>query len=349
MKRVYVFVVLMCVALLCIHWQMPSPGAINQGGRRSLNERLGYSNDAKLLIVHADDLGATHSVNAATLKAFETGLINSGSMLVPCREFPAIADYARKHPEADLGIHLALTSDFEDLKPVLPKSKVPSLVDKKGYFYYQWIGATKPDPLGAEVEVRAQVERARLRGQSWTDVTKINPREVEAEIRAQIARAYKFGVKPTHLDSHQARLYRHNRSLLDVILRVAREYKLPINIAHNRIAQWHWVDAYASLKSDNIVLDKIVTISPDIKAEQWENWYVNEIKQIVPGVTEFLIHLAYDDEDMRAFTHNSIEWGAKWRQRDLDFFTSDKFRQLLKENNIKLVTWRQVRELITKP
>jgi hypothetical protein len=61
-----------------------------------------------------------------------------------------------------------------------------------------------------------------------------------------------------------------------------------------------------------------------------------------PGVTEFIIHLAYDDEEMRAATIDHKDWGAAWRQRDFNFFTSDKFRQLLEENKITLVTYREL-------
>jgi hypothetical protein len=65
---------------------------------KSLAARLGYPADAKLLIVHADDLAAAHSVNAATFKAFETGLLNSASIMVPCPWLPEVAEYARRHP-----------------------------------------------------------------------------------------------------------------------------------------------------------------------------------------------------------------------------------------------------------
>src|SRR5262249_32699039 len=77
---------------------------------QTLVERLGYSVGTKLLIVHADDLGETHAVNAAAIKALQGGTINSASMMVPCPWFPEMADYAKSHPDADFGLHLTLTS-----------------------------------------------------------------------------------------------------------------------------------------------------------------------------------------------------------------------------------------------
>src|SRR6185503_11597786 len=104
---------------------------------KTIAERLGYARDAKLLIVHADDLGMSHSVNAATTKAFETGLVNSGSIMIPCPWVSEIAAYARANPNADLGLHLTLTSEWSWLRwgPVLPKTQVSSLLDKEGYFH----------------------------------------------------------------------------------------------------------------------------------------------------------------------------------------------------------------------
>src|SRR5260370_42248783 len=65
----------------------------------TLAERLGYPADARLLIVHLDDLGLLHAVNAAAVVAFETGVANSGSLMVPCPWFAEAAAYARAHPQ----------------------------------------------------------------------------------------------------------------------------------------------------------------------------------------------------------------------------------------------------------
>src|SRR6202140_404248 len=176
---------------------------------QTLADRLGYPPGTKLIIVHADDLGETHAVNAAAIKALEAGTINSASLMVPCPWFPEIADYAKSHPDADFGLHLTLTSErvYYRWGPVASRDKVPSLVDENGYFHHDWTAATK-----------------------------INPKEVELELRAQIDRAYAMGVRPTHLDSHQYRLFENGKDLMEVILRLAHEYKLPVFVARDWFA-----------------------------------------------------------------------------------------------------------------
>jgi predicted glycoside hydrolase/deacetylase ChbG (UPF0249 family) len=288
-------------------------GASAQGTQNSLAEKLGFPRDAKLLIVHADDVGVTHSVNAATIKGLESGLVNSASLMVPCPWFPEIADYARSHPEADFGLHLTLTSErvYYRWGPVASKDKVPSLVDENGYFHHDW----KP-------------------------TTHINPKEVDLELRAQIDRAYAMGIRPTHLDSHQYRLFDNGPDLFEVVIRIAHDYKLPVFVARDWFADHPYLEK--TLGPADIVIDHTITIAPSVATDKWADFYKTALKNLQPGVTEFVIHLGFADDELKAATRERDTWGAAWRQRDFDFFTSPEFRQLLAAQNIKFVTWREI-------
>lgn len=280
---------------------------------QTLADRLGYSPGTKLIIVHADDLGETHAVNAAAIKALQAGTINSASLMVPCPWFPEMADYAKSHPDADLGLHLTLTSErvYYRWGPAAPADKVPSLMDENGYFLHDWENGQHA-----------------------------SPKDVEVELRAQIERALAMGVRPTHLDSHQYRLIMSGKELFDVMLRVAHEYKLPIFVNRDWFAAYPYLQE--SLGPGDLVLDHTVTIEPGVSPEKWADFYLNALKNLQPGVTEFVIHPGYDDEELRAATRERSSWGAAWRQRDYDFFTSDQFREALAQQKITLITWREL-------
>ena len=168
----------------------------------------------------------------------------------------------------------------------------------------------------------------------------IDAKEVEIELRAQVERALAMGVRPTHLDSHQYRLIMNGKDLFDAMLRVAHSYKLPIFVTRDWFAEHPYLEA--SLGPGDIVLDHTVTIGPEIPPEKWADFYLTALRNLKPGVTEFVIHPGYDDEEERAATRERSTWGAAWRQRDFDFFTSDQFRQVLAEQKIKLITWREL-------
>src|SRR5690242_4753276 len=103
---------------------------------KTVAEQLGYPADTKLLIIHADDLGVSHSENEASISALEKGSVSSASIMVPCPWFPEIADYATQHPTADLGLHLTLTAEWKFYKwgTVVPTSETASLLNDKKFF-----------------------------------------------------------------------------------------------------------------------------------------------------------------------------------------------------------------------
>jgi predicted glycoside hydrolase/deacetylase ChbG (UPF0249 family) len=296
-----------------VRHQTQSSNPLSQASAKTVLERLGYPPDAKLLIVHADDLGMAHSINRASIKGLESGLVSSASIMIPCPWLPEIAAYARSHPAADLGLHLTLTSEWSLYRwgPVLPKERVPSLLDSSGYLY------------PTETEAAAHID----------------PKEAEAEIRAQIARARALGIQPTHLDSHMGTLYQ-NRALFETLFRVSRDNKLLIRVSKEWFASAPFLPSL--LGPDDVVMNNVISIEPNVPAEGWSKFYSDAIKNIQPGITEMIVHLAYDDEEMRGVAFNHPDWGSEWRQRDFEFVTSDAFRKLLQENNVKLVTWREV-------
>jgi chitin disaccharide deacetylase len=279
----------------------------------SLPERLGYPADSRLVIVHADDVGVTHSVNAATIRALETGLVTSASLMPATPWFPEIAAYAREHPDADLGLHLALTSErtFYRWSSVASHDRVPSLLDAQGYLH-----------------------------KDWSDATPIVASEVEIELRAQVDRALALGVKPTHLDSHQNRLYQTSAPLFEAFRRVARSYGIPMMLPREWFSTWSYLGE--GIAPGEIVIDRIVTMTPDVPPDRWAAFYDDAVASLQPGVTEFVIHVAYDNGEMQAFSQDRPTWGAAWRQRDFDYFTSDAFRQKLRARGAILVSWREM-------
>ncbi|HKO62031.1 MAG TPA: polysaccharide deacetylase family protein [Pyrinomonadaceae bacterium] len=310
---------LLYLAVLPVEAQQRQSRPASTVTSKSILERLGYPPDAKLLIVHADDLGMAHSINRASIKGLETGLVSSASIMIPCPWLPEIAAYARANPQADLGLHLTLTSEWKLYRwgPVLPKERVPSLLDSNGYLYL------------TETEAAAN----------------INPKEAEAEIRAQIARAKALGIQPTHLDSHMGTLYQ-TQALFETLFRVARENKLLVRVSKEWLASAPFLPAL--LGPDDVVMNTIISIEPNVSAEGWSKFYTDAVRNLQPGITEMIVHLAYDDEEMRGLAFDHPDWGSEWRQRDFDFVTSEGFRKLLQENNIKLITWREVSERLQK-
>ena len=280
-------------------------------------EKLGYPADTKLLVVHGDDLGVTHSKNAASINAYERGAMNSASIMVPTSWFPEIAAYAKDNPEFCLGLHITLTSEWKYLKwdGVMPSNEISSLINEDGYMY---------------PTVQELVENA-------------NPVEVEKEIRAQIERAIQFGIDPTHLDSHMGGPTA-TPEFFEIMMNLGREYQIPVRTTRSRLED----PEYSSYVPDYyIISENTQSLNPGIPADDWNDAYDEIIRNLVPGLNELVVHLAYDNEEMRATTTAHTHWyESAWRQRDYDYVVSQRFRDLLREEDIRLVTWREIRELM---
>jgi hypothetical protein len=276
----------------------------------TVQERLGHPASAKLLVIHADDLGMAHTVNRATFEALERGWVTSASILVPCPWFPEVARFARAHPDADLGIHLALTSEWTTFRwgPLSPVDQVKSLLDPDGYL-----------PM-LETTV---AERAR-------------PQEAERELRAQIERARAAGIRISHFDSHMNALY-GTAGLLDVYRRLAAEYRVPL-----RWDRTLAIPSGGTMPPEEVLIDQTVAVNPGVDPKAWRAEYEKLLAPLPAGVYLMVVHLGYSDEEMWGATADHPDWGAAWRRYDLDLVSSPEFREFLRAQGFVLVSFKDL-------
>ena len=287
---------------------------------KAVLKKLGYPEDARLLIIHADDLGVSHSENMASIKALEQGPVNSASIMVPCPWFPEIATYARENSLLDFGLHLTLNAEWKYFKwgPVSSRDAVPSLLNSDGYFY------SLVDSLNFTAKAK----------------------EVKLELTNQVLKALDAGIDVTHLDAHMGAAVSTPESLLAYI-QVGQAFKLPV-LLDGRVYDIPSEEIQAMLDDSVLVMDAIYSAGPQDFQSGMAAYYEKVFRELPVGISSLLIHLAYDDEEMQAVTIDHPNWGAAWRQADFDFFTSDACRQILEEEGITLVSWREIRDKITR-
>ncbi len=102
------------------------------------------------------------------------------------------------------------------------------------------------------------------------------------------------------------------------------------------------------ISTKDVVVDNILQASPEAFKTGLKTFYLKEIKNIKPGLTYLIIHTAHDNDEMKAVTIEHEGWGAAWRQQDYNFFSSIECAKLLKQNNIYVITWKEIRDNITR-
>lgn len=276
--------------------------------------------ERKRLILHADDLGLSHAANRATLKAMEAGIVSSASIMMPCGWVMEVVEWAKKHPNADLGLHLTLTSEWSTLRwrPVAPVDKVKGLLDPTGYMW-------------------RSVEEV---------VRHASPQEVETELRAQIEMALKLGLKPTHLDSHMGTLYA-SPQFFEVFLKVAMDYKIPPMVFSPTpeimlMAAARGLDykqAYQRIQQAG--LPTIDSLNPQYEiGEPYEKHRARlhqYLRQLKPGVHELIVHLGEDDPEGHATTSH---W--QYRVDEFRILMEPAFKEVLQQSGVELYTYREL-------
>lgn len=287
-------------------------------------KKLGFADTDRVVIIHTDDIGMCYSSVAAFADLWEFGLISSGAVMVPCPWFPKAAEYARQHPQADLGVHITLTSEWETYRwgPVSTRDPRSGMMDEQGFFHQKVAPVhLYADPACAADEIQAQVNRARA-----------------------------FGMQPTHMDTHMGAVA--GVKLIPAYLKIAMEQRLPPLMFRDDAQRWmaKGLDAETAALAEGLVaqledsglpmldyMDSIRLEQPENRLEQAKQAFTN----LKPGITHFIIHPSKDTEELRAITRD-------WRSRvgDYETFLSEDLRKVIREQGIQVIGYRALQALM---
>jgi predicted glycoside hydrolase/deacetylase ChbG (UPF0249 family) len=295
-------------------------------------KKLGFDDNARLAIIHVDDVGMCQASVTAFSDLWDFGLVSSGAVMVPCPWFLEAAKFAREHPDADLGVHLTLTSEWETYRwgPLSTRNPKTGLLDEEGYFHRQT----------APVQELA------------------DPEAVQTELVAQIERAKAAGMQPTHADTHMGTVA--HAKFMQGYLQTALEHQLPPMMLHLDEAGWQKVagdhegaafddEAIAfiiqminSLEEMGIpLLDNIFAMPLDSDPTQRLEQAKLAFSNLPPGITHFIIHASTDTPELRAI---APDW--RCRVADYETFMQEELRQHIKNIGVQTIGYRDLQKLM---
>lgn len=255
------------------------------------------------LIVKGDDMGAAHGVNMATIKAFKTGVLTTTNVIVPGPWFPEAARLLKENPGLDVGIHLALTSEWDNVK-WRPLTYSPSIVDEDGYLM----------PL---VQPRAGSAAGRsLKERAW----KLD--EIERELRAQLTLGKRHLPQATYTWNHMG-FTSLGPAVAALVATLSKEYGLvvPTDVGIQRVGP-----VYDGRDSGAVKADKLAA----------------RLETLGPGLWLHIDHASTDDPEMQAIGHAGYEWVAADRTAVYEAWTSPKVREVITRRGIKLTNYREL-------
>jgi chitin disaccharide deacetylase len=255
------------------------------------------------LVVRGDDMGYTHSGNEALIKCYTAGIETSIEVLVPSPWFPEAVKLLKENPGVDVGVHLDLTSEWENIK-WRPLADCPSLKDSGGYFY-PMVFPNKNYPSRSLSENQWKLD------------------DVEKEFRAQIELALKYIPRISHLSAHMG-CTNLSPEVRNLTKRLAREYHIPVD------PDW---DNRGMVGYDG----------PNKTSAQKIQSFINMLNKLQPGNTYiFLDHPGIDNDELRAVYHIGYENVAEDRQGVTDLFTNEQVKSLIKAKGIRLIAYRDL-------
>src|SRR6478735_7657191 len=255
------------------------------------------------LLVRGDDMGYSHAGNVALIDCYKNGIERSIEVIVPSPWFPEAVKMLAENPTVDVGIHLALTAEWDNVK-WRPLTDCPSLRDADGYFF-PMINPNKNYPGRAIKENNWQLK------------------DVEKEFRAQIELALKKIPRISHISSHMG-CTGLNDSTKALAKRLAIEYKIDKDPA--------------AVNAKGVSYN-----GPHASSEEKIESFIKMLDKLEPGNTYvFVDHPGLNNAEVQAIQHIGYETVAVDRQGVTDCFTNEKVKAAIKKKGIELIAYRDL-------
>ncbi len=265
------------------------------------------SQQAIYLLVRADDIGFSHAANLACMDVFHKGICRSVELMAPCPWFPEAVRLLQATPTYDVGVHLTLTSEWDNFK-WRPISGAKSIANDDGFFHTRY---RKRDDYPDEIV---------FEGCAWT------PEDVETEFRAQIELILKHIPWASHLTNHMGYL-RNDPQFKDVVERLTQEYDLAVDLSAHSFERFRGFGENSQALSSE---EKVESLRQNLET-------------LAPGRWIFVDHPAYDHPETRAIHHPGYENVAADRQGVVDAWTDRRVLEIIAERGIQLVSYGDVR------
>ena len=277
----------------------------------------------KKIIVNADDLGLTKSINEGIARAYREGIVSFISPIPSGEAFDDAARLAAELKLEEIGAHLALSETV----PVTEAAKIPTLVTKESRFH----------PHHNEFLIRFFLG-------------KVNRDEIHLELKNQLERLRKLNIRITNISSHE---HVHMvPEILEIFVRLAKEYGIPsirYPRGEGRPASFVVARLYRSIvlsyfdKRMGDIVRKSGLAYTDHFRGFLDSGNLNEdalmgiINGLKEGTTELICH--------PGFVGPEVVDRYRWHidcETELFALTSRRVRKALDDNGVKLISYKDL-------
>ena len=287
-------------------------------------EKLGFSSQDRVVIIHADDIGMCQASVQAYYDLWEYGTISSGAVMMPCPWAPAAAELCRKNPDMDMGVHATLTSEWD---------------------LYRWGPLSTRDPGSGLLDSSGFLHRTSEQVQENAD-----PDSVLVELTLQIERAKAWGIDATHMDTHMGSIF--HPQLLPAYIQAGFSNRIPLMILRGKIDLFEgmgaspedvqgYMEITTMLEEQGIPLIDHIRFMPLDQPVEQIDIAKKVLGELPPGITHFILHPSIDSPEIRAIADD-------WQSRVSNYkaFLSKEVKDYIKDSGIQVIGYRQLRDLL---